>query len=439
MGSTYFESHQFEEAVVVDVITNDEHPLYDELGYAVGAVKFRFLGSDVYTADDKLDWAFPMLSNITDYPLINEIILVLPILNRHYYTNRINTRNKITTQALYGVERIHGEQDSEQDTVRKYDASATGGAPIVDDPQSSDTKLGRTFEEKENTYRLRAQEGDIIFEGRSGHSIRLGANVANDHAPTLILRAGQDPVVEPENGSIYGLIQEDLNKDLSSIWMVTDQIISLDFATIDSDTHFISMEDKPSTLDGNQIAINSDRVLLNSKRDRIFITSFLGTHLGTLQDFTVDVEKNYKSYVKINRELTIKQDYVITITRDYLLDVEQNQISIVGGQTNHDTVGTHSIRSDKFYLGSVSDESEPLVLGEALRLLLLEFVDAHLNNATAHTLPTIGIGPLSPSTITALRKVRNQLETIKDAPFESKNAFHPPQDGWETPIKNEDE
>ena len=55
MGTTYQETLQWEEAIVVDVVVNDNHPDYDEDGYNVGTVKFRFIGSSALAADADLD------------------------------------------------------------------------------------------------------------------------------------------------------------------------------------------------------------------------------------------------------------------------------------------------------------------------------------------------------------------------------------------------
>ena len=54
-GTSYQETFQIEEAVVIDVVTNDTHPDYDTDGYNVGAVRFRFINSAAFGADAKLN------------------------------------------------------------------------------------------------------------------------------------------------------------------------------------------------------------------------------------------------------------------------------------------------------------------------------------------------------------------------------------------------
>jgi hypothetical protein len=423
VGTRYVEAFQFEPAVVVDVITNDEHPDYTADGYNVGVVKFRFIDSQEHASETSLNFAFPIESNVSQYPLLNEIVLVVEGLNRHYYTNIFNTSNRVTAHALFGIKEDLAELESPAQRSQNYDENAAGGAPMPDNSEASEDRLGNDFVDKADVYRLRHQEGDIIIEGRSGHSIRFGSNQEREQAPNVLIRVGPNPVAERSVETPFGLIDEDINLDLSSIWMVTDQIVPLEFATVRDDSHFKSMERPPSSLEGNQILINTDRLVVNTKRDKLLVSTFFGTHFTTLQDHTVDAAKNYKSFVNLNRELTTGENYLITVGTSYLLEVGQNKTTNVEGRTHHISTRTHSIVAEKIFIGRLADESEPLVLGEELRKLLLEFVDAHLNNAASHVIPTIGIGPLAPGTVSALQRIRTKLTSAKTAPFESRVNF----------------
>ncbi|KKN37161.1 hypothetical protein LCGC14_0766400 [marine sediment metagenome] len=423
LGTTYQETLQVEEAIVVDVVTNDAHPDYDTDGYNVGAVQFRFIGSAAFRADIGLNWAFPLEANVTDYPLLNEVVLVTPALNRFYYSRKLNTTNRVTAHALFGLnDSLKASQTSGQ-SAAEMGRIDDGGAPIKKNPKAETDRLGEKFVDKETVLRLRAQEGDIIYEGRSGHSIRFGSSFEDGQSPTVLIRCGPNPTAKKSVDSEFALIDEDIDLDLSSIWMVANKTVPLTFATVEAETHFRSMDEKPTTLDGNQIIVNTDRLVINTKGKKLLVSTFLGTHFTTLQDHTVDTEKNYKSFALVNREVQTGEKYLITVGTDYLLKVGGDKTSTINGKTVHDTVGTHAIRAKKFFLGTLSDESQPLVLGEELRELLLQFVNAHLDNAASHTLPTIGIGPLAPGTIVALKAVQAKLASAKRAPFESQKAF----------------
>jgi len=420
VGTTYQETFQFEEAVVVDVIINDSHPSYNEDGDNVGVIKFRFINSQQYLPDDSLNEAFPFSANISDYPLLNEIVYIFRALNRWYYMTKFNITNKVTTQALFGLNKRLGPIKSDGENSQQKTEIAAGGAEMRQSPEAEEARLGEVFQDKEGVYRLRHQEGDLIIEGRSGHSIRFGSNQAENQAPNLIIRTGPNP--DPElsiDDSDFALVDEDVNDDLSSIWMVSDQVVPLTFATVDSDTHFESVKEKPGTLDGNQIIVNSDRIVLNTKRDKLLVSTFLGTHFTTLQDHTVDTDKTYRSFAGVNREIKIGKDYLITVGADYLLSVEGDKTSKVVGATVHESEGNHSIVADKIFIGSLDDSSEPLVLGEQLRNFVDQFLNIILSNATTFTLPTVGVGPLNPAVAAQIAALRAQFGTTSKGSAQS--------------------
>ena len=390
IGTEYQETFQIEEAVVLDVVVNNDHPDYDDDGYNVGAIRFRNIYSNVDRSENELSWAFPLEANITDYPLLNEVVLIINLLDRFYYSRKLNVTSRVTSQPLFGLNDRIKPQETTQETTQTYSEVSTGGNPTRAGEQEEADILGNDFQEIPSVSKLRPEEGDIIYEGRTGQSIRFGSNIDTGLAPNVLIRCGPNPTAEKSVETKYGLISEDIDLDLSSIWMVADQVVPLTFSTVDAKSHFISIEDKPTTLDGAQIIINSDRVVLNSKRDRILATSFFGTHFSTFQDHTVDAEQNYKSFAGQNREINVGVDYLLSI----------------GGNTVHTSEGNHSIIADKIFIGSLDNEDQPIVLGNVLREFIEEFLDIIMKNSASFTLPTVGIGPLNPAVtaqITALR------------------------------------
>jgi len=416
VGTVYQDTVQFEEAVVVDVIVNDTHPAYNIEGDNVGVVRFRFINSQQYLPEDSLNEAFPFFANVSDYPLLNEIVYVFRALNRWYYMTKFNTTNKVTAQALFGLNRHLGPIESDGETSQQKTEIAAGGSAIKQDPIAEDARLGERFVDKENVYRLRHQEGDLIMEGRSGHSIRFGSNADEDQAPNMLIRVG--PNLTPElsiDDSEFALVNEDINGDLSSIWAVSNQVVPLTFATVNSNTHFESVVEKPGTLDGNQIIINSDRLVLNTKRDKLLVSTFLGTHFTTLQDYTVDADKSYRSFAGVNREVRIGENYLITVGEDYLLGIGGDKTSTIRGATIHASEGNHSIIADKIFIGSLDTQDEPLVLGDQLRDFIDQFLAIFIQNSATLTFPTIGLGPLNPAVLAQIVALREQFGTMTKA------------------------
>ena len=108
-------------AVVTDIILDDTHPYFNiekndklaselkkvlpnqipinykneeanknDIDYTfIGRAKVRILSTDQKIDDSKLQWAIPLYSCITQYPLLNETVLVLQVGENLYYTNTL--------------------------------------------------------------------------------------------------------------------------------------------------------------------------------------------------------------------------------------------------------------------------------------------------------------------------------------------------------------
>ena len=392
-----------QEAIVVDTITNDSHAEYSSDGYNVGAIKFRFLFTDKYRNNNQLNWAFPLNPNLTDYPLINEIVFIYKSLNRFYYNSIINVSNKPVHQAIFGLNTELDTPEGSSNRITRYN-SATAN-PVVISSNLTD-KLGKKFVDLPKISRLRSDEGDIIYEGRSGHSIRFGTSwlnkglfpsSKNNQSPNILLRVGADPTQTPT--ADFGLVQEDINNDMSSIWVVSDQIIPLKYSTVNSSVHQASIVNFPKKLDGNQIVINSDRFVVNSKKDRIMGFALNGINWTSGKDFTVDAQQDYIS--KLGRNWTV------TVGKDIQFNVAEKT----------------SINSPKVFLGSVSDTTQPIPCGELLAKFLVAFIDAHLNNAGTYAITSQGPASLAPGVVSALNQLKVDLERGAMASFNSKSTF----------------
>ena len=105
---------------------------------------------------------------------------------------------------------------------------------------------------------------------------RLDYKLANGK-PFAILKVGQDP-------SFNELTKytENINTDLSSIYITSDHSIPVNTSITKQDTFL--KEDKPELLDtfkGNQIILDSGRVVLHSKSDSILLNSLNSITLGS--------------------------------------------------------------------------------------------------------------------------------------------------------------
>ena len=126
---------------------------------------------------------------------------------------------------------------------------------------------------------------------------------------------------------------------------------------------------------GAQIFINSDRVVLNSKRKELSLFSKTEINLSAISNITAASEKNI--IVSANQDIQLKADDDITL--------DSKNITL----TSVDNIATNSnnftISAKKIYLGS-SGNIQPMVLGDNL-------VDC-INELIAHVNPKLPSPPL---------------------------------------------
>lgn len=252
--------------------------------------------------DQVLKTAKPLFGNISNYPLINELvtILILPDVGIQsstssksgFYINSINIWNHPHHNAIPFV-----EGSSSPSMVKNYEQVFLGNPKRLTDSSTSIT-LGKTFVERSNIHPLQSFEGDVIYQGRWGNSIRLGSTVpntpnnwssaGNNGDPILIIRNGQG--TQSNNGS--ELITENINNDDSSIYFTTTQQIPI----IASSINYFSYPTGSAPIDPNlytekQVIVNSGRLLFNSTNDHILLSSAKSISLSAASTVNVDASE----------------------------------------------------------------------------------------------------------------------------------------------------
>lgn len=429
VGAVYSELEWATDAVVVDVITNEDHPKHSKDGFNVGCIQFRSLSSGFFRAQDNLNWAFPVDSLVEEFPLKNEIVHVFKSLNRIYYSRTINLGNRPSHQAFFG---LASEMGTPPNSVNKVDTLEQSKYSPKNETKIDENPLGNYFKDMEEVSRLKHWEGDKIIQGRSGQTIRFGTawldpsiysngfqSLENDQSPNIIIRVGPYNQAAKTTDNRYGRVVEDINNDKTSIWMTTDQAVDLKTATDDSEIHAKSILEYPTNFDKNQLILNSGRLIFNSKTDKILMHSLEGIHSNTLKDFTVDAGRDYVSY--------LGRDNAIEIINNDIKNVGKSKFVWVGSVLKYDVGLTFDVYSGRFlnlhsqdvmslvskkiFLGSLKDDSEPLVLGNTLVDILTEFIQAILSSAPTHVVTPVGPGALAGGAVTAYQTLLSKLET----------------------------
>jgi len=312
---------------VKSIILNESHPRFKELGEwsGLGIIEFDFV-TKPSDSKNQFPIAKPLLSNIKNFPLINEIVYIMSLPSSEigeattatelYYINIISIWNHPHHNAY-----PENPGSPSQQQLNDYDSSFAGDVRRVTDA-STEINLGSTFKEKANIHPLLPFEGDVIHEGRWGNSIRLGSTVkstpnnwsseGNDGDPITIIRNGQGGQT-PEG---WIPVTEDINNDDSSVYLTQTQNIPLNASSV-SYNSYKQKPTSPKEFSGKQIILNSGRLVFNSANDHILLSSAKTINLNSLESINIDT----------------KDTIIQTSGKIYLADKNASQQALLGNKT----------------------------------------------------------------------------------------------------------
>ena len=286
---------------VTDIILDSNYPNFFDLGgwNSVGTIFFESVGGANLNSNSN-NIALPLLPYLKNYPLVNELVLLfqLPDTNigsnnntvKYYYLNPIALWNN---QHMNGYPNLLKKTQTQSTQNKSYQEMSDGQTSKSTDEevdyQFNSPKVGGTFAERSNIHPLLSYAGDIIMEGRWGNSIRFGSTVKVDSnnwsgngengEPITIIRNGQSPESSDEG---WVPVVEDVNKDLSSIYLTSNQTIPLK-TDITSNPTLSTPPEAITAYSGSQVMLNSDRLVFNSKADSIIFNSQKTISLTSIQ------------------------------------------------------------------------------------------------------------------------------------------------------------
>lgn len=300
--------------------TKIEYPeIYTKYGedFSLNGILFDSISQPTTTTRaqnlDNYIFAKPLFPNFRQVPLINEIayVITLPSVNlqdpnfinlndqEFYYFLPINIWNSVHNNALPNPTDTTTATPSE---IKSYQEVEAGSRVKVTDGVD-DINLGETFDEQPNIKNLQPFEGDVIFEGRWGQSFRFGSTVtgsnglpylgnqwstpgdSNQGDPIIIIRNGQ----YDDGKEAWKPILEDINKDPASIYMGSTQTIPLNNSS--SYNSYYIPPTNPKEYSGNQIIINSGRVVINAYNDHLLLISNNSVNLNAVESVNIDTKE----------------------------------------------------------------------------------------------------------------------------------------------------
>ena len=366
-------------------VYNENTKFSDKDARTYGAITYLF--EDTIQVDD---YAYPFDKNNFTFPKKGETVIILKMFGRNEQTFYLPYTN--TSYPNYRRDYITYERSSKKDleSVGKDSSGSdlkntanSGGKTETNKPNKEDN-----VSVNEKIKFLQPKEGDSIISGRVGNTIRFSEFFLTEDdktsSPGIYIRNKQNP--ELDSKLIGELVTEDINKDGSSIYMTSGKIKVPFKETIKKSK--VAFKDFPSSdkLKGDQLFVNSDRVILSSKSSEFIIFGKGNTGIITDGRFTIDSDKD--TYIQSNQIITIESDKNIILN----------------------TKGTGNI-----YLGEEGIEGgagapvQPMVLGGELIKILEDLIGEITKSIYAGS---CGPSTLSSANVRALNSIKSNLREL---------------------------
>lgn len=306
----------------------------------LGSIQIRIGGDTSLLGQVRNIYARPMFFN-RRIPLIGEQVVVMraPVhdhssrsIKAHHFLY-LNPYNATDDLVLHQFPKLW---------LRSKHVSGGSGAPRHSDKE----KPGYTFPTvPKKTENLQIFEGDDIYEGRFGQSLRFGSTIEGDTSiyskkPTWKGGSNTDPITilrikKPTTAGNYRYdfdqknkvktnqyTIEDISKDEASIYLTSTQKL------LNLKAGFSKNKDaiKIGSYSGAQIVLNSGRVVINSTKDNVLV---IGKNKAILTGQTVMLQsKKYKV------DLDDLMDYINSMAKEmFNWATGQKQFSTSTGPT----------------------------------------------------------------------------------------------------------
>lgn len=304
-----------------DILSDLE--IVDELkSKYIGAIQFRQSGTSS-KRDEALSLALPKDKTNISIPTVNETVIIINSPGGGYVYERIigspipnlNTSTDEITSTQKKEKAANTNTASQYSKVQS--TGITRSESSLDDTDTS--KLGSYFEPQLNIHKLRLYEGDYLIESRFGQSIRFSGynNSENSFSPTITIRNGESGESLDQNIGLS--TEEDVNNDGNIIFLGSGQRL-LNY-TLPVDNSYESFFNYPSELTGNQILLNSDRIILSAKNAEMIGVAKKDIGFITDGQFSIDASRG----INITTDDNI---FVDTKDRDFNIDIGSGTIAL---------------------------------------------------------------------------------------------------------------
>jgi hypothetical protein len=353
----------------------------------------RFLGAIEFVRNTPLkleNYAFPFDKNNLTFPIEGETVLIIQNENEFFWfpytvTQYPNYREDYKTSEKSKERSV--ENTSNTTKSQNYSEVKNTGTPNTEKPKQDSEKT--TYKINEKIKFLNPKSGDTILSGRVGNTIRFSEfHLTEDgktSSPSIIIRNKQNP--ELDSKKIGELVDEDINKDGTSVYITSNKIKVPFKETINKSKIAFKNYPVSEKLTGNQLFVNSDRIVLSAKASEFIMFGKGNTGIITDGNFSIDAEKEI--YIHNNKNITIHSDG----SNQIFLNSDNGKV-FIGKNTG---------------IGEAGADVQKMVLGGELVKILSKLIDEII--AQQYLTPA-GKTKLPPLNQGAFKDIQKSLKTM---------------------------
>jgi len=309
---------------------------------------------------DIINGVLPFFPNLKNYPLVNETVLIIGLANKEYknnfnnltfyYLSPLNLWNSNQTNPIpYPTTKVTSNSQGKS----YQEVEQTGNPNKSLETGNTTFKPGLYFNEDNISNPTFPYEGDYIIDGRFGNSLRFGNTVPNGIVPVQNNWSTSGSIGDPitiltnkkhTEQPTFNSITEDINLDGSSAYFTSTQQIPIEVSSQNNYLSYTTPPTTPNQYNGEQIILNSGRLLFNSTQDHILLSSKKSINLNTVESVNIDAATQtviqtpelYLGGIETAQPVVLGNDLVDLLTKilndlSFLTGALQNQLGVPVG------------------------------------------------------------------------------------------------------------
>jgi len=309
---------------------------------------------------DIINGVLPFFPNLKNYPLVNETVLIIGLANKEYknnfnnltfyYLSPLNLWNSNQTNPIpYPTTKVTSNSQGKS----YQEVEQTGNPNKSLETGNTTFKPGLYFNEDNISNPTFPYEGDYIIDGRFGNSLRFGNTVPNGIVPVQNNWSTSGSIGDPitiltnkkhTEQPTFNSITEDINLDGSSAYFTSTQQIPIEVSSQNNYLSYTTPPTTPNQYSGEQIILNSGRLLFNSTQDHILLSSKKSINLNTVESVNIDAAQKtviqtpelYLGGIETAQPVVLGNDLVDLLTKilndlSFLTGALQNQLGVPVG------------------------------------------------------------------------------------------------------------